>query len=102
MHTEWRRGEPERRNRGKAHREIRKAQRVTHSVRTLATELAGVLPAEHMYFKIDSGKVVDMLIDTPLVTESEQALHHAITELELITGGLESGKWTDGLQKTSV
>ena len=61
-----------------------------------------MLPAEHMYFKIDSGKVVDMLIDTPLVTESEQALHHAITELELIAGGLESGKWTDGLQKTSV
>ena len=70
-----------------------------------ATEFAGVLPAEHMHFMIDSAKAVDMLIDsvvTPLVTQSDQALHHAITEVELIAGGLESGKWTDGLQKTSV
>ena len=46
-----------------------------------------------------------MLIDsvvTPVVTRSEQSLHHAITELELIACGRESGKWTDGLQKTSV
>ena len=78
---------------------------MTHSVRTLATEFAGVLPAEHMFFMVDSAKAVDMLIDsvvTPLVTQSEQALHHAITELELIAGGLESGTWTDGLQKTRV
>ena len=39
---------------------------------------------------------------TPLVLQSEQALRHAITKLELIAGGLESGKWTDGLQKTSI
>ena len=37
-----------------------------------------------------------------LVNQSEQALHDAISELELIAGGLESGKWTDGLQKTTV
>ena len=54
---------------------------------------------------IDSAKAVDMLIDSvvaPLVTQSEQTLHHAITELELIAGGLASGKWMDCLQKTSV
>ena len=64
-----------------------------------------MLPAEHMHFMIDSAKAVDMPIDfvvTPLVTQNEQALHHAITELELIADGLESGTWTDGLQKTSV
>ena len=46
-----------------------------------------------------------MLIDsvvTLLVVQSEQALHPAITELELISIGMESGKWTDDLQKTSV
>ena len=46
-----------------------------------------------------------MLIDsvvTLLVAQSEQALHSAITELEHISSGLESGKWTDNLQKTSV
>ena len=56
-----------------------------------------------MHFVIASAKTVCMLIDsvvTPLVTKSEQALHYAITELELIAGGLESGKRTDGLQKT--
>ena len=76
-----------------------------HSVRTSATELAGVLPAEDMHFMIDSAKAVDMLIDsvvTLLVTQSEQALRHAIHELLLIAGGLESGKGTDGMQKTSV
>ena len=54
---------------------------------------------------IDFAKAFDILIFsvvTPLVTQSEQAFHHAITELELIAGGLGSGKWTDGLQKTSV
>ena len=54
---------------------------------------------------IGSAKAVDMLIDsvvTSLVTQSEQALHHVITELELIAAGLDSGMWTDGLQKTSV
>ena len=44
---------------------------------------------------IDSAKAVNMLMSsvvTPLVTQSEQALHH-----------LQIGKWTtDGLQKTSV
>ena len=38
----------------KACPEIRKAQRTTHSVRTLATDLAGVLPAEHIHFMINS------------------------------------------------
>ena len=54
---------------------------------------------------IDRSKAVHMLTDavvTPLVTQSEQALHHAMTELELLACRLESGKWTDGLQKTSV
>ena len=91
--TDWRRGEA---TTEKAHPEIRKAQRVSHSVRTLAPELAGVLPAEHMHFMIDTAKAVDMLFDSavaPLVTQSEQALHRAITELEFIAGGLESGKW---------
>ena len=39
---------------------------------------------------------------TPLVTQSVQAFQDTITELEPIAGGLESGEWTDGLQKTSV
>ena len=46
-----------------------------------------------------------MLIDsvvTLLVAQSEQALHPAITVLEHISSGMESGKWTDDLQKTSV
>ena len=46
-----------------------------------------------------------MLIDsvvTLLVAQSEQALHPAITELEHISSGMESGKRTDDLQKTSV
>ena len=41
-----------------------------------------------------------MLIDsvvTLLVAQSEQALHPAITELEHISSGMESGKWTDDL-----
>ena len=32
------------------------------------------------------------LVVTPLVTQSEQALHPAITELELISSGMESGR----------
>ena len=53
----------------------------------------------------DSARAVDTPIDsvvTPLVTQSEQALRHAITELELIAGGKESGKWMDGSQSISV
>ena len=72
---------------------------MTLSVRTLGTGLAGMLPAEHMHFMIDSAEAVDVLNDsvvTPLVTQRE------ITELELIVGGMENSKWTDGLQKTSV
>ena len=89
----------------KAHPEIRTAQSMTHSVRILAAKPTAVLPAEHTHFIIVSAKAVDMLIDsvvTLLVAQSEQALHPAITELEHISSGMESGKWTDDLQKTSV
>ena len=61
----------------KAHLVIRTAQRMTHSVRTLATKLTAVPAAEHMHFMIVSAKAVDMLIDsvvTLLVAQSEQAL----------------------------
>ena len=60
-----------------------------------------MLPAEHVHFMIDNAKAVAMLSDsavTALVSQSEQALHHAITKLER----LECGKWTDGMQKTSI
>ena len=47
--------------------------------------------AGHSAVMIVSAKAVDMLIDcvvTPLITQSEQALHHAITEMELIASVL--------------
>ena len=62
----------------KACPEIRKARRVTHSVCTLATGLAGVPPAE------------------------KNALHDRRASAPSCDHGLESGKWTDGVQKTRV
>ena len=57
--------------------ETRKAQRFTHSMRTFTTELAGVRPAEHRLYMIDSAKADNLLIAslfTPLVVaQSEQA-----------------------------
>ena len=50
-----------------------------------------MLPAEHMHFMSDSAVAVNMLIDsvvTPLVTQSEQAIQHAITGERQVDGRL--------------
>ena len=44
----------------KAYPGIRKAQRTTHSGRTLATKLAGVLPTELLHFMIDGANAVNV------------------------------------------
>ena len=55
LRTDWRRGEAFT-TVEKTYPGIRKAQRMTHSIHTLGTGLAGVLPAEHMHFMTDSAK----------------------------------------------